>query len=148
MQAYVRLLPLITLSLSMPACIETGDGEVGESELELSALEHGRDVWFNNTYGGQKFFTFLANHPDPSKRITIGFANVVNTPRDQRFQQWGVINDPDCEANPMGGADICPDPTATGVVGMRKFPGPNGTTMYGSSCASCHPGSAPKLYSR
>jgi len=45
---------------------------------------------------------------------------------------WGVVNDPDCVANPVGGPDIHPDPTATGVVGMRKFPTPGGgATMYG-----------------
>ena len=58
------------------------DETVGEASHELSAMDHGRDIWFNNTYGGEKFFTFLANHPDPAKRITIGFKNVVETPRE------------------------------------------------------------------
>jgi hypothetical protein len=39
---------------------------------------------------------------------------------------WGVVNDPDCVANPVGGPDVHPDPTATGVVGMRKFSAPGG----------------------
>jgi hypothetical protein len=39
---------------------------------------------------------------------------------------WGVVNDPDCVASPVGGPDIHPDPTATGVVGMRKFSAPGG----------------------
>jgi cytochrome c5 len=138
---YVRLLPALTL-LTVPGCVEVEDEQVSQTELEVS-IQHGRDVWFNNTYGGEKFFSFLPNHPDPQKRITIGFANVINTPRNVRFDQWGVINDPDCTANPAGGPDICPDPNATGVVGMRKFPGPGGTTMYGSSCASCHAGFDP-----
>src|SRR5690606_30123532 len=102
-----------------------------------------RDVWFNKTYGGEKFFTFLKVHPDPQKRIDIGFVNVLDTPRSQRFDVWGVINDPDCKANPNGGWDICPDPTATGVVGIRKYPGPGGTWMFGSTCASCHAGFDP-----
>jgi hypothetical protein len=128
---------------ALASCVTEPEVEVSESQQGLSALEHGRDVWFNKTYGGQKFFFGLANHPDPAKRIVIGFANVIATPRDQRFDVWGVINDPDCTANPAGGADLCPDPTATGVVGIRKFPGPGGSTMYGASCASCHAGFDP-----
>lgn len=137
-----RIHAVILGGLLTGGCVTTGD-ELGESTQRLTALERGRDVWFNNTYGGEKFFTFLANHPDPSKRITIGFAKVIETPRNVRFETWGVINDPDCTANPAGGADLCPDPSATGVVGIRKAPGPGGTTMYGSSCAGCHAGFDP-----
>lgn len=111
---------------------------------EIADPARGRDIWFNNTYGGQKFFWFLQNHPDPARRVTVGFPNVINTPRAIRFNVWGVVNDPDCVANPAGGPDICPDPTATGVIGMRKFPAPGGgATMYGVSCASCHAGFDP-----
>lgn len=137
---------VLGLCLLSSACVaELGEGEPEASELEqgLTPLQLGREVWFNKTYGGEKFFLFLKNHPDPTKRIDIGFVNVLETPRHQRFDVWGVINDPDCTANPLGGFDICPDPQATGVVGMRKFPGPGGTTMFGSSCASCHAGFDP-----
>ena len=118
---------------------------VDESATEQAIADpaHGRDIWFDATFGGEKFFTFLANHPDPSKRIEIGFRNIVETPRATRFDVWGVVNDPDCVANPAGGADLCPNPTASGVVGIRKFPGPGGTTMYGATCASCHAGLDP-----
>ena len=128
---------------ALASCVTEIELDVSEASQGLTAMEQGRDVWFNKTYGGQKFFFFLKNHPDPSKRIDIGFVNVLETPRSQRFQQWGVINDPDCSANPAGGPDICSDPAATGVVGMRKFPGPGGTTMFGSTCASCHAGFDP-----
>ena len=136
---------LVGLAVLVCGCAASDDVDVAESSQvqQLTALEHGRSIWFNNTYGGEKFFTFLANHPDPAKRITIGFKNVVESPRATRFDVWGVINDPDCTANPAGGADVCPDPTATGVVGIRKFPGAGGTTMYGSSCAGCHAGFDP-----
>ena len=118
--------------------------DVDTTSQNLSgALEHGREVWFNNTYGGEKFFTFLKNHPDPAKRIDIGFQAVVDTPRGQRFDVWGVINDPDCEANPAGGFDICPDPESSGILGIRVFPGPGGTKMFGTTCASCHAGFDP-----
>jgi cytochrome c5 len=134
----------VTVGLVILSSCAAEDGlDTAETEQGLTAIEHGRQVWFNNTYGGQKFFFFLQNHPDPAKRIEIGFRNVIDTPRATRFDVWGVINDPDCTANPAGGADLCPDPTATGVVGMRKFPGPGGATMYGATCASCHAGFDP-----
>jgi hypothetical protein len=107
------------------------------------AEQHGRDVWFQQTFGGEKFFFFLANHPDPAKRIRIAFDEMVKTPRAARFATWGVINDPDCVANPQGGADLCADPEATGVVGIRKRPGPGGATLYGVACAGCHAGFDP-----
>ena len=108
-----------------------------------SQLDRGRNVWFNNTYGGEKFFAFLKVHPDPQKRIDIGFDKVAKTPRAQRFDVWGVINDPDCTANPAGGYDICPDPASSGVIGVRKTTLPDGSVMYGTSCASCHAGFDP-----
>jgi cytochrome c5 len=123
------------------ACVP--DETVAETDHSLGSIARGRAVWFDNTYGGQKFFTLLANHPDPAKRIEIGFRNVIETPRNVRFETWGTINDPGCTANPAGGADLCSDPNATGVVGMRKFAGPGGTTLYGSSCAGCHAGFDP-----
>lgn len=114
------------------------------TEHELNTAERrGRDIWFENTYGGGAFFAFLANHPDPSKRIRIAFNEVLNTPRAQRFNDWGLINDPDCWANPAGGPDICTDPAGTGVLGIRKEPGPGGTTFFGVTCASCHAGFDP-----
>lgn len=142
----VRSSLAVSLSVAV-ACVQQDDQpapEVGTSFQGLNAqLAHGRDVWFKNTYGGEKFFTFLANHPDPSQRIKIGFEAVVNTPRAVRFDVWGVINDPDCTADPAGGPDICADPNATGIIGIRKFPGPGGSTMYGAACASCHAGFDP-----
>jgi cytochrome c5 len=130
----------IALAFVFGGCV-VDDVPIDTVEQSLESI--GRDVWFDNTYGGQKFFTFLQNHPDPSKRIEIGFRNVIETPRAVRFDTWGVINDPDCVANDAGGPDLCDDPEATGVVGMRKFPGPAGTTMYGATCASCHAGFDP-----
>ncbi|MCC6552911.1 MAG: hypothetical protein IT372_07810 [Polyangiaceae bacterium] len=106
-------------------------------------LVRGRAVWFNNTYGGEKFFAFLANNPDPARRIRIGFENVLRTPRRERFQRWGTINDPDCVAGPKGEPDVCPDPRATGVIGIRRFRAPDGSDLYGVSCASCHAGFDP-----
>lgn len=119
------------------------DEAIGSQTAAVCAVNRGRSVWFNNTYGDQKFYAFLASNPDPARRIDVGLANVVHTPRAERFATWGVINDPDCQADPGGGVDLCADPNATGVVGIRKFPGPGGTTLYGVSCASCHAGFNP-----
>lgn len=108
-----------------------------------NALERGRLNWFNKTYNGGKFFKFLETHPDPSKRITLGFEQVIRTPRNLRFQTWGTINDPDCKASPNGGPDVCPDPEATGIIGIRKSIGADGKPLYGVACASCHAGFDP-----
>jgi hypothetical protein len=77
--------------------------------------------------------------------IRVGFENVITTPRDQRFQTWGTVNDPDCTANPKEGEpDICPnDPHATGVIGFRQFESDDGRRIFGVSCASCHVGFDP-----
>jgi len=149
----MRTLLLLVACAPLAACTEADDGTAVATESVATeavtiqplspAVQHGRDVWFNNDYGGGKFFAFLKNHPDPTKRIDLGFANVVATPRAQRFDVWGVINDPDCVADPAGGPDLCPDPEASGVVGIRKHVLPNGTVLYGTACASCHAGFDP-----
>lgn len=107
------------------------------------AVERGRRLWFEATYGGERFFAWLAEHPDPRRRIEIGFRNVLVTPRAERFERWGTINDPDCVANPDGGMDLCEDPHATGVIGIRRFAGPGGEPLFGVACASCHAGFDP-----
>lgn len=135
------------VTLTVGACMDESplpDENVStvESEVDSASIDRGRDIWFNNTYGGEKFFSFLAVHPDPQKRIEVGFQAVIDTPRANRFDIWGTINDPDCEADPDGGPDICPNPTASGVVGIRKFDTPQGT-MFGAACAACHAGFDP-----
>lgn len=131
---------------------DVGDEEIGESQLALTAAaERGRDIWFENTYGGELFFSYLAGDlpsppfppVDPAKKLRVGFVKMLETPRAVRHDVWGAINDPDCEANPNGGMDICDDPTATGVIGVRKAVGPGGMTMFGAACASCHAGFDP-----
>ncbi|ADE13407.1 conserved hypothetical protein [Nitrosococcus halophilus Nc 4] len=116
---------------------EPGFNHAGSGEKN-SAIQRGRDIWFNNTYGGEKFFDFLAD-----RRLQVGFKNVINTPRDRRFQAWGTLNDPDCRANPQGGPDLCSDPNASGVIGIRRFLTADGRTIFGLSCASCHAGFDP-----
>ncbi len=114
----------------------------GAGPVSNRSEDRGRKIWFENTYGGEKFFSFLANHPDASKRVNIGFEKVLLTPRKLRFQNWGTINDPDCHEVP-GEMDSCKDPSATGVIGIRKSTAANGKILYGVACASCHAGFDP-----
>ena len=150
MQSKPLALAVLAPSLALFGCVvEATDPGRGDSEPDPDVtdlgnhLSRGRDVWFENTYGGEKFFAFLKQHPDPQKRIDIGFLNVATTPRAERFDEWGVINDPDCEANPAGGMDICDDPTSSGVIGIKKTALPDGTFLFGTTCASCHAGFNP-----
>lgn len=116
---------------------------IDNTPVNKEQIERGRQNWFNKSYNGWKFFEFLGVHPNPQSRVVFGFDKLVKTPRAQRFQTWGTINDPDCVANPQGGADLCKDPEATGVIGVRKSLDSNGKTVYGVSCASCHAGFDP-----
>ena len=143
---------LLVVGVGSTACVqEDTSGSLDQIErptlFENGGLSEGqrrgRDVWFKNSYNGGKFFDFLAVHPDPSKRIRIAFIELLTTPRSQRFAQWGVINDPDCTTNPAGGFDVCEDPAATGVVGIRKELRADGSTRFGVACASCHAGFDP-----
>ncbi len=133
------------LLLDVPVLAFDDDGHPGrrEGDNRGSPVQRGQDIWFNATFGGEKFFALLANSPDPRSRIDLGLRNVVETPRSERFDTWGTLNDPDCEADPNGGMDRCKDPNATGVIGIRRFPGPDGSILYGVTCAGCHAGFHP-----
>jgi cytochrome c5 len=55
---------------------------------------------------------------------------VTSTPRGQRFQKLGLINDPGCTAapkpDPYGlNLDNCTDPYSSGIMGIRIFPNPD-----------------------
>ena len=58
--------------------------------------QHGRDIWFNSTFGGEKFFSLIL--PQPPFNLPIGIAQLLTSDRDTRFTNWGVLNDPDCTA--------------------------------------------------
>src|SRR5437879_7574792 len=93
----------------------------GAIEGALSpALDHGKTVWFNSTFGGEKFFSLIA--PNPPFNLHLGFDLVLTSNRDTRFDEWGVINDPDCTQGDAstGYLDKCADPESAGVVGIRK----------------------------
>jgi mono/diheme cytochrome c family protein len=122
----------------------------GQQALTAQQL-HGQSVWFNSTFGGEKFFTLIL--PGPPFNLPIGLGNALTSPRDTRFDNWGLINDPGCvPGNALtGGLDICADPNSAGVVGVRKFPNPNYTptngqppVLIGVACAGCHAGLDPQ----
>jgi mono/diheme cytochrome c family protein len=126
--------------------VAAGLGLSATERAASASIAHGRQIWFENTYGGERFLFFLANHPDPARRMRIGFDEVLRTPRGTRFDVWGTINDPDClpSADPASPYDVCPDPGATGVIGIRKAV-VGSTTLYGMACAACHAGFDPLL---
>ena len=108
-----------------------------------SAERHGRDIWFQSTFGGEKFFSLIL--PGSPFNLVIGFDKMLTSNRDTRFQEYGVLNDPDCRPGDASTEffDRCRDPNSAGVVGIRKSTGPNGETLIGVTCASCHAGLDP-----
>ena len=71
--AMLWLVALSALSSPGGAHARHGSPAVGHLSLlpvrqqlrtDLADPVRGRDIWFNNTYGGEKFFWFLQNHPD------------------------------------------------------------------------------------
>jgi hypothetical protein len=116
--------------------------EAANAAAPLASIARGRDIWLKSTFGGEKFFSLYL--PMPPFSLALGFDAVLTTPRAQRFTTWGVVNDPDCTDGDAstGGLDRCPDPSATGIVGIRKGPDPTHQRPFlvGVSCAGCHAG--------
>src|SRR5690349_13898309 len=72
-----------------------GPRRTDSTPLTRAELE-GRETWFKATFGGQKMFSLILPHPPFD--LTIGFDAVLTSNRDTRFNDWGVLNDPDCTA--------------------------------------------------
>jgi mono/diheme cytochrome c family protein len=107
-------------------------------------LNHGRDVWFKSTFGGEIFFGLIVS--SAPFNLPVGLENMVRSPRASRFEDWGAINDPDCTAGAPGDFDTCADPNASGVIGLRKYTNPlpvGPRTLIGVACAACHAGLDP-----
>src|SRR6185503_12550996 len=143
-----RFLAVILAASVLPAC----GGQVvvdstGASTAALTPqLAHGRDVWFNSTFGGEKFFSLIL--PNAPFNLKLGFGAMLTSNRDTRFNDWGVLNDPDCVQGDAssGYLDKCKDPESAGVIGVRKkivvtAAGPK--VLIGVACASCHAGLDP-----
>ncbi|HEX8873501.1 MAG TPA: cytochrome C [Nitrosospira sp.] len=107
-------------------------------------VAEGRDIWFNRTFGGEQFFSLIL--PNPPFNLQFGFDQMLTWPRHTRFDEFGVINDPDCTPGDTttGYLDRCADPESAGVIGIRKFPNPSGgPPLIGITCAACHAGFDP-----
>jgi hypothetical protein len=109
----------------------------------------GRDTWFNSTFGGEKFFSLIL--PAAPFNLQLGFDAVLTSNRDTRFNEWGVLNDPDCVQGDAStfGFDKCKDPNSAGIIGIRKFVNANPQPgqppiLVGVSCAGCHAGLDPE----
>ena len=124
--------------------------QAGGTQELTAQQQHGRDVWFNSTFGGEKFFSLIL--PQPPFNLTLGLDQVLTSDRNTRFDNFGVINDPGCTQGDVstGYLDRCSDPNSAGVVGIRKYPNPNYTptngqppVLIGVACAGCHAGLDP-----
>ncbi|HEY5921199.1 MAG TPA: hypothetical protein VIV11_05990 [Kofleriaceae bacterium] len=135
---------VLALAVATPGC--TGE-EITDTDQALSPqLKHGRDLWFNETFGGEKFFSGIVQAPPFNLHIALDLA--LTSPRATRFNEWGLLNDPDCVQGDAttGFLDRCEDPQSAGVIGVRKkiVVTPTGPrVMIGVSCASCHAGLSP-----
>ena len=116
--------------------------EAANGGASAASIARGRDIWLKSTFGGEKFFSLYL--PMAPFNLALGLDEVLVTPRAQRFTTWGVVNDPDCTDGDVstGGLDRCPDPSATGIVGIRKGPDPTHQKPFliGVACAGCHAG--------
>lgn len=130
---------LLTTALTAGRPGQNDNAKVSNS---ITPQQHGREIWFNSTFGGEKFFTLIL--PQAPFNLPLGFEQLLTSKRDTRFTDWGAINDPDCVAGDASTQffDKCSDPNATGVVGIRKYVD-DGITLYGVTCAACHAGLDP-----
>ena len=88
-------------------------------ELKLTASEcAGAQIWFNATAGNERFFTYV--YPQRFG-VVIDWYRVLNVGfREDRFNKWGLINDPDC-CKP--GDPSCPMKSAEDTYGFDYCPG-------------------------
>jgi mono/diheme cytochrome c family protein len=143
------LAAVIIASVSGVGCAGSVDSTV-DGERAIASLtpqqQAGHDTWFKSTFGGEKFFSLIL--PAPPFNLQLGFDAILTSNRDTRFDDWGVVNDPDCTQGDAttGYLDKCADPNSAGIVGIRKFPNPNAAepgqppVLVGVACAGCHAG--------
>jgi len=132
---------------------QAGDDGTAATSAALSPDEAaGRDTWIKSTFGGQHFFSQIL--PGPPFNLPLGLDAVLTSDRNTRFDNWGVVNDPDCVQGDAssGFLDKCADDAnlfkfddingaSAGIVGVRKFlDKATGKILVGVSCAGCHAG--------
>jgi cytochrome c5 len=137
----------LTVLLAFAAGVGCTSEDTTTSTQALTPTQaQGRETWFKETFGGEKFFTDIA----PTMGLHLALDLALTSNRATRFNEWGLINDPDCvQGNAQTGyLDYCPkDPGSAGVIGVRKKPViVNGQVVgfkIGVACASCHAGLDP-----
>lgn len=89
-----------------------GGGDLNESERA------GAEIWFNATAGNSRFHTYVFQQ---RLGVSIDWYRVLNADtREQRFNRWGLINDPDC-CKP--GDPNCPAKSVDDTYGFDYCPG-------------------------
>jgi hypothetical protein len=89
-----------------------GGGNLNDSERA------GAEIWFKATAGNERFFTYV--YPQRIG-VTIDWYRVLGTKsREQRFNRWGLINDPEC-CKP--GDPDCPAKSEEETYGFDYCPG-------------------------
>ncbi|MGH8605755.1 MAG: cytochrome c, partial [Gammaproteobacteria bacterium] len=89
-------------------------GASGLSESEKA----GREIWFKATAGNDRFHTYVFQQ---RIGVLIDWFRVLNSKaRDERFQTWGLINDPSC-CKP--GSEDCPAKSLDETYGFDWCPG-------------------------
>lgn len=106
------------------------DGYHARASGMTESEKAGREIWFKATAGNDRFHTYVFQQ---RIGVLIDWFRVLNSEsRDERFQTWGLINDPscckpgtgDCPAKSLEetyGFDWCP-----GDETLLKFVGKNG----------------------
>ncbi|MEO7192736.1 MAG: cytochrome c [Vicinamibacterales bacterium] len=100
----------------MPAVTDAGfqEGARGLTPSERA----GREIWFKATAGNERFHTYVFQQ---RLGVLIDWGKVLGTTgRDQRFETWGLINDPDCCAP---GSPNCPKRSRDETYGFDYCPG-------------------------
>ncbi|WHZ22677.1 MAG: hypothetical protein OJF47_001789 [Nitrospira sp.] len=96
-----------------------GGGNLNDSERA------GAEIWFKATAGNERFFTYV--YPQRIG-VAIDWYRVLNTTsREQRFNRWGLINDPEC-CKP--GDPDCPAKTEEDTYGFDYCPGDDVLLSY------------------
>ena len=108
---------------SSPAPLDPGfqAGGAGLSPSERA----GREIWFKATAGNERFHTYVFQQ---RLGVLIDWGRVLGAAgRNQRFETWGIINDPEC-CTP--GSKDCPKKNLNETYGFDYCPGDDALLAY------------------
>jgi hypothetical protein len=103
-----------------------GDQGFYASQLGLNASEQaGREIWYKATAGNGRFYTYLFQQ---RLNVLVDWYRVLNaSEHDDRFQAWGIINDPACC---VPGTANCPARSLEETYGFEWCPGDEELLKY------------------